>query len=365
MYNNAGNAVPERYSHLTIAAPFDGKMQTQTVPPSINTHQREIAEQKLKDCGSNLDACLYNCFADRINECRAYIVSKGETPKTDITLMAAQVALLRAQDIANQGAALDMSDESSLQEIERTEQGLQDINSPDMYSALSFPIQAAVKIMLDHLSDKHSAQGGSGKMSDVLYFLLNDQPANVSAPMNNADGPTQCEANTDAYMNSFNGYINDHNLSDTGYVAGDAGSGLSKVISRSFADGNTDDGGFTYISANPYAGQDTGEGDVNETVDYSHATNLTNPGTTGAANSSGIFGFLTTLMNNAGNLANAVKGAANSTAGAAGAVKNAVSNVGANSIATYVSNNKGTILLVVGIILVVIIAIIYAAKHRR
>lgn len=345
MYNTSGNVIPERFVGRVNG--FNGSNMKVVVPPSVNTELRALAEQNIRSYGTaNLDSSVTDVFVTHIPECRAYVIAKGETPQSDPIKLGMQVCILRAQDIANQGKALDITDEDSLQEIESTEAGLQDINSPDMYSALSMPTQAAVKIVLDQLSTLHEAAGGTGKMIDALYFLKTPVPPSTKAPVNSFDG-MGADSNTDAYMNMFDlsdflgtgntSDVTSNNLSSTGFAPGDPNGDLD-----------------AYLNGQSTASLGS-EGSATKSVS----------GSSNASGGGGVLTFLTGLFSNATKLATSVTQAANSTAGAAGAVKNAVSNVGANSIATYINNNKGTIILVVVIILALVLTIIYAAKRKH
>lgn len=297
---------------------FNGSDQVPTVPPSINTQIRQQTVQEILNAPGLLDTNLTNIFKSHIAECRAYVTAKGEYPSNDPVILASQVCLLRAQDIATQAAAIGISDEESLQAIELAEAACQDTGNPDEYSTLSFAVQSAVKIVLDKLS----AMIPGGTMSGLINLLRGQ----VSS-------------------SSLNGFSTDTFTS-------------ASLITRNQPKKNNADGIDLAVVDPGSVAPISIAGETN--------TSLLSPDATAAApQGSGILDFLTGIVNNAGNIAGAVGAISQDFQSSTSAAKGVFTNLGAGSIGTYVQQNKGSIIAIALIAIVAIFIIVYAAKHSN
>lgn len=340
MYSTAGNTIPERFTRMDS---FTGN-PTPEQQPCQNTFMREQAEQDILKAPGALDSKLSAVFANRVQECRSYVESKGEIPLNDPTRLAAQVCLLRAQDIANLGKALDVDDEESLRQIECTEQGVQDISSPDMYSALSFPTQAAIKIILDKLSDQCIKYGWSGSMADLIAILSG---GSIGQGLSNGFADNTRTAA---------GLINHFDLSDIGIDDGsDGGSDISAV------DLAPSDVNMSLAQVDPSAGSP---------ISISPASLIPSISGTGSATASapsqnGVLGFLSQVTSVAGQLSSAAQqtaGAINSTKSSIG---NVLSGIGANSIQKYVQQNPLVAILAIALVIGIIVIAVHASKNSN
>lgn len=275
-----------------------------------------------------MDTNVTAAFLNAIPECRAYIESYGETPSNNLIVMASQVCLLRAMDIAQQAEALDISDEDSLQEIELSEAASQSDNTPDNYSALSFQVQAAVKIVLDTLATQ--VQGG--RMCNLIALLRGDT--------------------SDTSLNGFS-----------------ASSITTRGLLSNNADG--DDDSESTIDIGVQSTGSTGPIDIgslaiaNPQQTVSDDTYSANAGSSSSSSSTGVIGFLSGIVGDATSLSSAVKSVSTTAIGTGSSLSNLVNNLGSGTLATYVKNNQTTIwFAAIAIVVVIVIAIIYAGKRK-
>lgn len=289
--------------------------------------------------GKSVDEVVTKILSNSQTELRAYVQSMGETPLNDSTALGVQAVFLRANDVGRVAAILDTTDEEALHTIEQSEQENIDLNSPEKDKVLTIPVQAAISCALQHLSDQ------SGLSMSGFMKTLNGAANLVKKSRSN-------------------------HLDDYGSVTGE-GDWLGWLNDGSSSDpsqSNATDNSLSFSSiASALATIPTGtDGPISVAGNYptvsAQGVNLPQAGPNTSLG--GIFNAISGILTGIGQVANSVTQAANSSAGAAGAVKNAVSNVGANSIATYVNNNKSTIILVVILLIAIIAAAVYAAKHK-
>lgn len=289
--------------------------------------------------GVSVDEVVTQILNNSSTELKAYAQSMGETPLADPTALGTQAVLLRANDIGRTAAILNTTDEDALQTIEQSEQESIDLNSPDRDKVLTIPVQAAISCALQHLSDQ------SGLSMSAFMKTFNGAANLIRKSKSNAiDDYGDPSSELDWFDWLAGGDSSDpseSNATDNSLSFSSIGAGLATIPSGSGGPISVS-GNYPTISAQganlPQAGSNTSAG--------------------------GVFNAISGLLAGIGQVANSVTQAANSSAGAAGAVKNAVSNVGANSIATYINNNKGTIIMVVLLLAIVIFAAIYASKHK-
>lgn len=292
-----------------------------------------------KKQGVSIDEVVTKVLANSPVELKAYIQSMGETPLSDPTAMSTQAVLLRANDVARVASILKVSDEEALQTIEQSEQENIDLNSPERDKILTIPVQAAISCALQHLSDE------SGMSMSAFMKTLNGASNLVKRSKSNAiddyGDPSGEEDWLDWLSSGSSSDPAQSNATDNSLSFSSIGSALATIPTGTTGPISVS-GNYPTVSAQganlPQAGSNTSAG--------------------------GVFNAISGILTGITQVANSVTQAANSSAGAAGAVKNAVSNVGANSIATYINNNKGTIIMVVLLLAIVIFAAIYAAKHK-
>lgn len=329
------------------------------VPESALTKSRIIAEHNIQDTARqqnvNVDDVVTGIMADNVSDLIDFILNQGESVNTDdATGIALHATLLRANQIAIVAGVLGCSDYNALLHIENSESNYVRLNTPDAAHVLFPDVMAAMKIALDYAADCDTEKGGSGRMSDIVQnvialsdyynsagsadnFINNrandfdfddgDDPSQAitdTAAMDEVDYPTASPASIGASLASIPGVE-----TDPGIIAPQQMSGVAAE--------------FPSIS--------------------NTASNMPQAGATTSAG--GVLNSISSLLTGITQVSNQVTTAANAAGGAAGAVKAAATQVGANAIATYVKNNAGTILFVVFIIIVIIMAIVYASKHRH
>lgn len=324
-----------------------GKLSGNKARGSVNKSNITIARENgmsdiyalAKKEGVTVDEVVTKILNNSQTELKAYVQSMGETPLLDPTALGTQAVLLRANDVGRVAAILNTTDEDALQTIEQSEQESIDLNSPERDKVLTIPVQAAVSCALQHLSDE------SGLSMSAFIKTLNGAANLVKKSRSNA-------------IDDYGDPSGEEDWLD--WLTGDGGSDPT--------DSNATDNSLSFSSiGSALATIPTGTtGPISVSGNYptvsTQGVNLPQAGSN--TNAGGIFNAISGVLAGIGQVANSVTQAANSSAGAAGAVKNAVSNVGANSIATYINNNKGTIILVVLLLAIVVFAAIYAAKHK-
>lgn len=306
------------------------------------TLSRENAMSQIYDLakskGISVDEAVTKILKNAQTTLRAYVQSKGETPFEDSTALATQATLLRAGDVATTAAILDTTDEDALQTIEASEQNSIDINSPEMNMVLPVPVAAAICCCLQHLSEESGQSMGAfiktlqGASNLVKKSKASNMIGDYGDPSNGEDWLDWFPGSGD--VNPTDNYSTDNSLTYSSVGSALATIPVSGPVTVS--------GNFPTVST--------------QGVNLPQAGNSTSSG--------GVFNAITSVLAGINQVAQSVTQAANSSAGAAGAVKNAVSNVGANSIATYIQQNKSTILMVFALIVIVIFLAIYAAKRK-
>lgn len=334
-------ALAQRFTDNTTGS--TGNKARSTTSKSNVTIARENGMSDIyalaKKEGVSVDEVVTKVLANSPVELKAYVQSMGETPLSDTTALGTQAVLLRANDIGRVASILKSTDEDALQTIEQSEQESIDLNSPDRDRVLTIPTQSAISCALQHLSDQ------SGLSMSAFMKTLNGA-ANLirKSKSNNLDDygdPSSEEDWLDWFNDGSSSDPSEANATDNSLSFSSIGSALATIPTGTSGPISVS-GNYPTVSAQgvnlPQAGSGTSAG--------------------------GIFNAISGILTGITQVANSVTTAANSSAGAAGAVKNAVSNVGANSIATYINNNKGTIIMVVLLLAIVIFAAIYAAKHK-
>lgn len=312
--------------------------------PCLNTQMRQQAEQEILAMYGNVEDNLDSIFSAHISELRAYVEGHGEIPLSDTIGLASQAVLLRANDIALQGKALDICDEDSLEVIEQTEMAAQDVNSPDMYSALSMPVQASIKIILDKLSTQCVVNGGTGTMADLIAYLQGKPYADKSNGFDDDNFTARGLLSNQDDGGDDDG--TDYTLPDLGDTTPDPS---ESVISTGLA--TIGSGSPISISA-PAPKTDT-----------SGLVGSTPAGSSGTPSST--LSFLSGLVGDATAVAAAVKSVTTSANSSTSAVKGLLSGVGASSIKTYIAQNGSSLLAIGAIIVIIIFFMVYAAKHNR
>lgn len=318
-YPTQGNAVPERFTQSFKN--LDGSLAAPSTPPSANTYIRSEYVDRLTALSGAIDTNVTSVFLNHIPELREYVLANGESPASDPIVLASQVCLLRAIQIGQLAEALDISDEDSLQEVELAEAAVQNDNTPDTYTALSFETQAAIYIVLN----KMSTIVPGGRMCNLIALLR----GNVDdTSLNGFSGETF----TSGAMLNYNSADGDIGIADTSGGIGDIGA---------------------LALANPQ-----------QTVSDDTYAAVVSP-TTSSSDSSGVMGFLTGLVGDATSAASAISSVSKSASASTSALSSLVNNLGSGTLATYVKNNQTTIWLVGGaILLIIVIAIVYAGKRK-
>lgn len=306
-------------------------MLTEDIQPadshdSINTLYREQCVQKIRNMPGSLDdnvTYIFQCYPAELAD---YVSSKGEVPyKKNIVKLAAQACLLRAQEIAMKAKAFGVTDPEALKLLELNESAAMGINAPDVYAQLPYLVQAAIVIALGE-----AAMPTNGTMSSLIEMLKGGYTSNVN-------GFEDTSFTTRSLMNN--------------------------------ADGDGDeDGDWFPINVGNTELADTGGIGVPGTITIAGATNTSalapSGGTTAGANSGGgILGFLGSIVTGAQAIAGAATSVAGSTNSTVTGINKLLGNVGGQSLASYLNNNKGLVAIwAIGIILVIII-IAYVSKN--
>lgn len=326
---------------------FSGTKSKSIQPYSDVTKLRQKAEADIKAMavqkGLTMDQVVTQLLCNSPSELRAYVISKGETPLNDKIALGLQAILLRGNEVATVASALGTDDETALENIEGAESQYINDDTADASNVLTPTVQAAVKIALDKASSLHA---GDGTMASVLTgfralagkssnFIQNVGSVRGPAGASNADGDVDWgDPDTWAAMDQTDG---------PDLAPASIGTTLAVIPTGAIS------------SAPPSVA-------ASFPTLATSAPNL--PQASGDTSGGGVLNAISGLLGGINKLAVQTTTAANSTAGAAGAIKNAISNVGANSLSTYIQNNKGTIIFVFILLIVVIFAAIYAAKHK-
>lgn len=310
-------------------------------PVSQMTLLREAAMNNIYDLakskGITVDEAVTRILANSSQSLVAYIIAKGEVPATDPTGMALQAALLRMNDVATTANVLNISDEDALQTIEASEQDEISQGMPQGDEVLPIPVQAALACVMQHASQSSGKTMGQivkGVASLGKYYAS-------GAGQNNDDGivdisdPSNISDWLDTGISTSDPIASPTDSSGTSDYLSPISIGTSLATIPVSSGPSSIAAGIPTISNSastlPQAGPDTSSG--------------------------GVLNSITSIFTGIASAANAVRSAATSTTGAANSVRTAISNVGANSIATYIQQNSGMIVLFILIIAVVIIAV--------
>lgn len=351
-------------------ANFSGSKARGNTAPAPSTQARQQAMQSIYDMATDkgvpVDTIVTGIMKNSLAEIRGYIQSKGETPLDDTTACCLQAVMLRANDVATVSRTLDISDEDALESIEGAESELTETGNPEKDNIPTIPVQAAMACAMDFLSNGHAAATvagvpGDGRMGTVLsqakqagkaWSKVMQTPASSSF-LGDGTGDAS-DPSTQDPPDPFAG-INYADPSTWGAIDQSGSTDLpATTISSTLA--TIPVGGLTTPSGGPSVAAGI------PTISTAGAVLPTAGPSTSAG---GVLNSITALLSGITSVASGITTAANSSAGAVGAIKNAVSNVGANSIATYIQNNKGTIILVVILLAFLIYVAVYAAKHNR
>jgi len=297
---------------------FNGTMARNPEMLNENTIKRIYAENTIKGLAAtqnkDLNRLVTGILTSYPDQLSAYIIAHGETPiQYDPVKLALQAVILRAKDVAKNAVMIDESDEDALQDIEQTEMGAQDINSPDNFSSLTTDAQAAIKIAMDHMKDLHEANGGDGSLNSVVNDM-NNYAVQKGNAVTSDNGP----------------YASYFDLPGLATIPVDQG------------------------NINPLTGMPT--------ITAGPAPTSNTSGIVNSGSGSGILDTITSILNGIGSVAGSVTNAANSVGQAGNAVHNAVSNRGSSSIETYFRNNSTTILIAILGIAILLFVVIYAAR---
>lgn len=342
---------------------FSGSKARGNTPSAPTTQLRIKGMSDVYDMatakGVPVDAIVTQVMKNSLPEIRGYVTAKGETPLDDTTALCLQAVLLRANDVATVARTLDISDEDALESIEGAESELLSVNSPEKDQVPTVPVQAAMACAMDFMSDKHTGitvggTSGSGRMGDILSQAKQAGKAWSKVLQSGSKASNFLDSGADASDISDQSDIGDPTIdySDPNTWAAMDQSGSTDLPATTIS---------STLATIPAPGVISPAGQIPTISTVGAKLPSAGPATT----SGGILNSITSLLSGISQVANGVTAAANSSAGAAGAIKNAVSNVGANSIATYIQNNKGTIILVVILLAFLIFAAVYAAKHSR
>lgn len=310
---NGSDNIAERFIQHSENA--DGSTARSFERTNENTIKRVAEENTIKGVAiryaKNLNNLITNILTKYPDQLSAFVIAHGEVPfKSDLVKLALQATLLRAGDIAKQATAIDTTDEDALECIEGAEVAAQSNNTPDNETVLSTDAQAAMKIAIDHMKDEHEKYGGDGSLASVLKDMKNFAVAKGNG-------------STGEYADYFDL------------------PGLATIP--------IDTGTIDPLTHMP-------------TITAGPAPSTNTSGVVNSGTGSGILDTITSIFSGIEKVTGSITNAANSTAGAAGAVKNVVSNVGANSIAAYISNNKGTIIFAVIAVAFLLFVVIYTAR---
>lgn len=341
---------------------LQGETDESDIPESQLTKSRIIAEQNIEDAarqqGVNTDDVVTQIMDDNQSDLIDFILNQGESVNTDDpTAIALHATLLRANQIAIVAGSIGCSDYVALLHIENSESEYLKLNTPDAAHVPYPDVLAAMKIALDYASDCDKANGGDGSMDHIVKNTI------ALADYYNSQGTSNNFLN-----NRGNNYDDADNTNFA--ILGDPSQSISDAAAMDEVDYPTATPASIGVSlASIPVDQVQGPGVMQGSVAAAFptisnsASNLPQAGT--QTTQGGVLNSISTLLTGVTSIANQVSTAANASGGAAGAVKNAIANVGANSIATYVKNNAGTIIFVVFIIIVIIMAIVYASKHKN
>lgn len=331
-----------------------GSKTRSTTPLSPLTQLRMQAQAQIAAnaaaAGVPIDQIVTQTLYSGLSHLQTYVQSKGETPLQDPTALCMQAALLRANDIATVAGVLKSTDEDALQSIEGAESEYVKDNTPDASNVLPPALSAAIVEALTYASQCHP---GDGSMKSLLSDLNNTAaavrtklkksgaPSNFGTDANNVSDP----GTYDDTSYDWDSWLTDSNP-DLTSALGQTSPGTSSIGSTLATIPVT--GG---VSAGGVAG-------LFPTISNS-ASNL--PAAGGNA-SGGVLNGLGSVIGSITSLFGGITQAGNAAAAAGGSINNAISNIGANSISAFISQNKGTILFVIAIIIVLIVAITYARR---
>lgn len=303
---NTSDSMAERFVQHSENA--DGSAARSFELMNDNTKKRIYVENSMKGMGvknKNLNNIITTALTSYPDQLSSFVIAHGESPiKYDPVKLALQAVILRAKDIAKQATSTDSDDDTALADIENAEMAAQDINAPDSESTLSTDAQAAMKVAMDHMRDVDEANGGNGKLSDILSRMENASIAKGNA--NYFDLPSLATIPV-----------------DTGTI-------------------------------NPLTGMPT--------ITAGPAPTTNTSGIVNSGSGSGILDTIDSILNGIGHVATGVKDAANSVSQAGNAVQGAIGNVGASTLEQYMKRNSTTILISVLAIAVLLFIVIYAAK---
>lgn len=281
-----------------------------------NTLRRMATENNIKGAAAqsgNLNAIVTRLLVSFPDELSAFVIAHGEVPiKGNNVRLALQAILLRAEDIAKRANAVATSDEDALQAIEDGELSAQSNNTPDNATVLSTDAQAAMKIAIDHMKDEHEKHGGDGTLTSILHDM---------------------KQHAIAAGNVVNDGASNFDLPGLATIPVDTG------------------------TINPLTGMPT--------ITAAPAPQTNTSGIVNTGSGSGILDTITSILNGVATAAGSVTNAANAVGNASGAVHNAIGNIGSNSISTYITQNKSTIIFAVIAIAVILFLAIYAARKAK
>lgn len=305
--NLADVNVPAKFTEET--ANFAGDKTISGRKFTNQTALRQRAERTIlktaQDKGVSVEQVVKTILTHKgsLNQLNKYVQSKGETPLKSPLLLAAQAALLRADEIATISRALDVQDTDSLNQIETAEQDAIDNSNPEANTFFSPDVAAAIKLTIDHIKGVDVATNGDGQLKNFI---------SRAKRLNKADG---FDLNTAHLLNGF----------DITYI--DPNEGLKNLQSQETTSG----GGFFSI--------------------FDKIVNGIN------SVSTGIKGAATTIQNAIGNTKNSISSLLQQTS-------DTTSDIGAQSIQKAIGAYIPYIIAgIIAFTLIIVIAI-YASKRK-
>lgn len=275
--------------------------------------------QQASQTDISVDDFITAILVDHNSELQWYVKQNKEIPVADPIGLAAQAALLRAEEVATVAKALDLNDDDALSQLESAEYDAFQQHIPDV-CILSTPVDAALYLALCDLKDKTG-----GTLSDFIGQVKGMQGANGY------------DMNAGGFIGGFTNDKKTYNNAD-GDDPGDPGSG-----------------GFGFT--NPF------EVDTQPTDPSDPASN---PGS-----SSGGFSWssIGQLFSGITNTLNGVKSTAGTTTGFLNGllnnIKGTASSVGSSAIQDALMKKLPLILLGILIVAVIVILIARYANKRQ
>lgn len=308
------------------------------------TFHRKLAEKNItqaaSDNGVSVADVVTTVLKDNEDKLQFYIASKGETPNGTLAGLIVQAALLRADDIATLSNAANLSEDEALKEIEAAESQAVNDNTADVDSILPASANAALKIVVDEFQTKMNGSTGSKNLKGSIGIVRNFLATPLSATPAFQGGMTADNFSLGSIVNM--------QANKTNSAIGDDGDD---------SDDEDDDNIPTRIDVGSL-----GLAPINiaaPTTQVDAPTTIS--GVTTISASAPIATDWSSILTGIAATAKTVSGAIT---GTTTALSGSLSNIGANSIQTYVSKNWISLLLAAIVIIVLVIFISRGLKNK-